>query len=228
MQDARTKLIAACQEVICSADDFREVSVRRIVAVAGTNLGAINYHFGSMEGLVAETTKLVYRRINAERLDALQRARDRASPYPPEIDEVLAALVGPSIRWSLDPASAYPVMLFFHRLSVMSHHPDQYRPVIETVEHHRVFIRCLAEIAPWFDEVEIGFRLSCALGVRTQITRQRERTAVLTRNAMDLDDPEALIRETVAAIAPMFAPPTLDAAIRTTFEKRREQATKPA
>jgi AcrR family transcriptional regulator len=194
--------------------------------VAGANVSAVNYHFGSLEGLVTATTRVVYHRLNAHRLAELQQAIDRRAPAPPAIAEILAALIGPSIRWSLDPASAYAVMVYAHRLSVMSGEPGQQSTFAADVEHLRHFIRQLRLAAPWFDETEIGFRLSCVLGVRTQMTRQRPRTQVLTGDLVNLGDAEALIGHTVAAIAPMFARPASVQAIQTPFGNRRVVATR--
>ncbi|WP_226576178.1 TetR family transcriptional regulator [Acuticoccus sediminis] len=201
------RLIAAAERVICRARVFGDVTVRRIAAEAEVNPSAIAYHFGSLEKLTAAVGARIYRRLNAERVDELQRAVDRARPQPPGIDGLVAALVGPSIRWSLDPASAYPVLTYMNRLALMADTPDSYREMIENVEHHRIFIRYLREAAPWYDEVEIGWRLNAALGVRTQVIRSRRRTAALTGGAIDLDDADTVVRHLVSVIAPMFGPP---------------------
>ena len=52
---------------------------------------------------------------------------------------------------------------------------------------------------PWFSEVDIGFRLSCLPGVRTQMTRSRVRTGELTGQALNLEDANTII--------PMLSPP---------------------
>jgi AcrR family transcriptional regulator len=169
---------------------------------------AIAYHFGSQEELITAVAERVYRRLNAERLMLLRKAVDRRAPDPPDLQEVIAALVGPSIRWAADPTSGYPVLA---RFTSMAHaHRDgaaYYSRIIEDVEHHRAFIPHLKRIAPWLDEVDIGWRLNCALGIRSQVTRSRQRTELLTDHQIDLDDPDLVIRRMVEVIAPMFARP---------------------
>jgi len=199
------RLMDACEHLLCEAEALEDLTARRIAIEANATPSAIAYHFGSQEELVAAVAERVYRRLNAERLRLLQKAVDRRAPHPPNLEEVIAALVGPSIRWSLDPTSSYPVLSHF--TSMAKTHREQaphYRRIIDNVEHHRAFIPHLQRIAPWLDEVDIGWRLNCALGIRSQVTRSRSRTEVLTNYRMNLDDPEIVITRMVEVIAPMF------------------------
>ncbi|MEQ1406390.1 TetR family transcriptional regulator [Neorhizobium sp. Rsf11] len=199
------RLMDACEHLLCEAEALEDLTARRIAIEANATPSAIAYHFGSQEELVAAVAERVYRRLNAERLRLLQKAIDRRAPDPPNLEEVIAALVGPSIRWSLDPTSSYPVLSHF--TSMAKTHREQaphYRRIIDNVEHHRAFIPHLKRIAPWLDEVDIGWRLNCALGIRSQVTRSRSRTEVLTNYRMNLDDPEIVITRMVEVIAPMF------------------------
>ncbi len=199
------RLMDACELLLCEAHALEELTARRIAIRAQATPSAIAYHFGSQEELITAVAERVYRRLNAERLSLLQKAIDRRAPNPPDIDEVIAALVGPSIRWATDPTSSYPVLSHF--TSMAHSHRDGapfYRRIIEDVEHHRAFIPQLKRIAPWLDEVDIGWRLNCALGIRSQVTRSRQRTEVLTNHQMDLDNPDLVIARMVEVIAPMF------------------------
>lgn len=201
------KLTAACEHVLRHASHPEDVTVRSIVAHAGTNIGAVNYHFGSLEKLIFYVAQRTYLQLNAERLALLQAAVKRASPDPAPAAGLIAALIGPSIRWSLDPGSNYPILRHMTSIAQSSHHPEVFRPMIEDIEHHRVFIPHFRKVAPWLSDVEIGFRISCLLGVRSQLTRNRARTEELTGHAMDLGDAEALIEHVVAATSSMFTTP---------------------
>lgn len=201
------KLTAACEHVLRHAIHPEDVTVRSIVALAGTNVSAVNYHFGSLERLIFSVAQRAYLQLNAERLALLQAAVQRARPDPAPAGDLIAALIGPSIRWSLDPKSNYPILRHMTSIAQASHHPEIFRPMIEDVEHHLVFIPHFRRIAPWLTDVEIGFRISCLLGVRSQLTRNRARTEELTDHAMDLGDAEALIAHVVAATEAMFTTP---------------------
>ncbi|MCD2173603.1 TetR/AcrR family transcriptional regulator [Rhizobium sp. C4] len=199
------RLLDACQALLCETDAHEELTTRRIAEHAQATPSAIIYHFGSREELITAVAERVYRRLNAERLALLRRAVDRRFPEPADLDEVIAALVGPSIRWAADPQSSYPVLSYFTSMA-HAHRDDtaHYRRIIEDVQHHKAFIPELKRIAPWLDEVDIGWRLNCALGIRSQVTRSRQRTELLTDHQMNLDDPELVIARMVEVIAPMF------------------------
>lgn len=199
------RLLDACEALLCETDAPEELTTRRIATHAQATPSAIVYHFGSQEELITAVAERVYRRLNAERLSLLRKAVDRRFPEPPDLEEVIAALVGPSIRWAGNPQTGYPVLAYF---TSMAHaHRDgtaHARRIIEDVEHHKAFIPHLKRIAPWLDEVDIGWRLNCALGIRSQVTRSRQRTELLTDHRMNLDDPDLVIARMVEVIAPMF------------------------
>ena len=201
------KLQAACEDLLNSAEHPDEVTVRNIAQRAGASVSAISYHFGSVEHLVFSVAQRVYLRLNAERLALLQAAIQRAHPAPARIEDLIAAMVGPSIRWSLDPTSSYGVLRHMTSLAQSSEHPEIFRPMIDDIDHHRLFVPHFRKIAPWLSDVDIGFRMSCLLGVRSQMTRNRRRTDELTNHALDLADPQVVLVHVVAATAPMFTTP---------------------
>lgn len=197
------RLQAACEALLKRAAHPEEVTVRKIAQRAGTSLGAVNYHFGSLEHLIFSVAERVYLKLNAERLALLHVAH----PAPAPVAELIVALVGPSIRWSLDPQSSYGVLRHMTTLAQSSDHPEIFRPMIEDVEHHLLFIPHFLAVAPWLTEVDIGFRISCLLGVRSQMTRSRHRTAELTGHRLDLGNAELVLSQVVAVTAPMFTAP---------------------
>ncbi|SEQ14346.1 transcriptional regulator, TetR family [Devosia sp. YR412] len=213
METASTadRLRSACEHLLRAAAHPEEVTVRSVAQRAGASLGAVNYHFGSMEQLIFSAGERVYLRLNAERLALLHTAIERAHPAPARVEDLILALVGPSIRWSLDPQSSYGVLRHMTTIAQSSDHPEIFRPMIEDVEHHLQFIPHFRKVAPWLSEVEIGFRISCLLGVRTQMTRNRRRTDELTGHKLDLADANVVLAEVVSATAPMFKlPPAPD------------------
>lgn len=200
----RARLMDACEALLGAAATLDTLTVRRVAAAAGVAPSMISYHFGSLDDLAIAVAERVYRRLNTERLHLLHQAVERAAPAPPVLDEVIAALVGPSIRWSLDPTSSYRVLSHFTALAQRGDHAARCRAIIDDVDHHRAFTQQLNRIAPWLDEVAVGWRLAAALGIRSQVTRSRDRTRVLTRDGIDLDDADTVIAHLVEVIAPMF------------------------
>lgn len=203
----RAAILDAAERLLAAAHSLDDVTVRRIAEEAAVNPAAIGYHFGSREKLVLAVTHRIYDRLNTERLTLLQAAIDRGAPGPAAIDEVLAALVGPSIRWSRDPSSGYGVFVHFDTITQRARDPAPRRAMAERVEHLEAFIPVLARAAPWFDLAEIGWRIHCALGVRHYSARSTERARILTGGVLDVDDTEEVVRWTVEVIAAMFAAP---------------------
>lgn len=208
MNPTATKLIDACERLLCEIGSIDELTARRVAMVAGTTPSSVSYHFGSQEQLIIATAERVYKRLNAERLSLLNSAVQRASPNPPALEDVIAALVGPSVRWSLDQDSRYPVLAHFTSMAQRSSAPELYRSIIEGIEHHRVFFPYFRLIAPWLSEAEIGWRMSCALGIRSQVTRSRLRNEVLTDHTIDFSNAEEVVARIVEVVAPMFRRPS--------------------
>ena len=73
-EQTRTRLLNAAREVF-SQQGFQVATVREICRRAEANVAAVNYHFGSKDGLLAEA-------LNFGALKALQLANARASECP--------------------------------------------------------------------------------------------------------------------------------------------------
>lgn len=195
-------ILNAAEMLICR-DSIDDISVRKISDIAGVSASAISYHFGSREELLMEAVRVVYRRFNAERLWLLQAATARRQPAPADLHEVIAALVGPSVRWSLDPKSSYRA--FTNLTALMQRSNDGLGTPRRRAEYIRPFVGALQAIAPWLSEGEIGFRVHAALGIRSSVTRDRARLAALTKSTFQLDDAEEVIALMISVIAPMFS-----------------------
>lgn len=208
-QPTADRILAAAETLLVASDDLDAISLRKIAGIAGVPASAISYHFGSREQLLLEAVRVIYRRFNSERLRLLQAAIDARAPEPPDLAEVIAALVGPSVRWSLDPRSSYLAFVNLTALVRRSREPQVERAFPSRVQHLRPFAQAFQRIAPWLSEAEVGFRIHSALGIRSNVVRDRKRLQLLTGNAYDLNDPDAVIGLMVGVIAPMFQQPSI-------------------
>jgi len=91
----RSAILTAAERLYADRG-FADVTLRDIVAAAGVNLAAVNYHFGSKDELIAELFVTRSLALNRERLSELRAAEERGGGRA-EITEVLRALVGPSL-----------------------------------------------------------------------------------------------------------------------------------
>lgn len=55
----REHLIATAARLISEAGSTAEITIRKIIAAAGANLNAVNYHFGSKENLIREAVRSI-------------------------------------------------------------------------------------------------------------------------------------------------------------------------
>lgn len=84
---------------------FDGTSLRMIAAAAETNLGAVNYHFATKQGLYAETFLRRFRPVNVERNRLITLARQEAGSGALPLERVLDCLLRPAY----DLAREHPV-----------------------------------------------------------------------------------------------------------------------
>ncbi|MEV4053830.1 TetR family transcriptional regulator [Amycolatopsis sp. NPDC049688] len=92
MADTRTQILDAAERLF-GERGFHGTSVRAITELAGANLAAVGYHFGSKAELLAAVARRVIEPINAAQNAELDRLLAR-TPDPPVAD-LVAAFVGP-------------------------------------------------------------------------------------------------------------------------------------
>ena len=90
--DTRTQLLDAAERLFAE-HGFRGASVRAITDLAGANLAAVGYHFGSKADLLAAVVRRVIEPINAAQSAGLDRLLAR-TPEPP-VAELVEAFAGP-------------------------------------------------------------------------------------------------------------------------------------
>ena len=88
--DAAEALFAEC--------GFHATTLRQITQSAQANLAAVNYHFGSKQGLIVAVFKRRLDALNQARLDRLAEARAEADT--PSLEAVLDAFVYPAMAFS--------------------------------------------------------------------------------------------------------------------------------
>jgi AcrR family transcriptional regulator len=193
----RTAILTAAEK-LWSERSFGEVTMRDIVSAAGVNLAAVNYHFGSKDELLAELFVSRTTVLNRERFAEL-KAAEEAGGGKASVEAILHALVGPPLRWCLNPdLHRSAAARFMTRASVETVPPIK-KIVDREFRHLQRFATALRTALPHRDEVDIYWGLHFALAMIRQTVTDSERLRKLSGGLCDLNDTDDIIRRIVAA-----------------------------
>src|SRR5436190_15508097 len=171
---------------------FSDVTLRDIVAAAGVNLAAVNYHFGSKDELIAELFVTRSLATNRERHNEL-KAAEAAGGGRANIDSILRALVGPTLRGCLGPENRRSTAArFMIRASIESVPPIR-RIKNREIDHLRKFAGAMRRALPDRSDVDIYWGLNFALAMAHHTIRESERLIKLSEGKCDLDDVEDVV-----------------------------------
>jgi AcrR family transcriptional regulator len=192
----RTAILNAAERLYADRG-FGDVTLRDIVAAAGVNLAAVNYHFGSKDELIAELFVTRSIATNRERLNELKQAEE-AGGGRAGIDAILRALVGPTLRGCLGPdRERSTAARFMIRASIESVPPIR-RIKNREIDHLRKFSAAMRRSLPDRSAVDLYWGLHFALAMAHQTVRDGERLARLSDGVCDLDDVAGIIDRVVA------------------------------
>lgn len=90
----KKKLLDATERLVVEKG-FDLVSVRDITGACKANVAAVNYHFGSREGLMDLVALHIMVPVNEERIKALEAAVLAAGGNPSPVEDLVAAYVSP-------------------------------------------------------------------------------------------------------------------------------------
>lgn len=199
----RSAILAAAERLYADRG-FGDVTLRDIVAEAGVNLAAVNYHFGSKDELIAELFVTRSLALNRERLQELRTAEEQSGGRA-EIADILRALVGPTLRGCLGPDNARSTAArFMIRVSIESV-PAIRRIRNREIDHLRKFIAAMRRSLPGLPDVELFWGLHFALAMAQQTVRDSERLTKLSEGQCDVDDVEGIVARVVSVAAMALA-----------------------
>ncbi|MET0268948.1 MAG: TetR/AcrR family transcriptional regulator [Sphingomonas sp.] len=205
-ESAKLRIFRAA-EMLVGEHGFDAVSTRDIVARAGVNVAAVNYHYGTKTRLLLEIFHTRAAELNRERGRLLRAA---VETRPGDARAILRALVEPATLWTGDDRRV--ALRFLNR--ARHEGPPEVRDTIRTdVRHLRRFVDALAAALPALPREELLWRFHFALGVlHHNQSADYARLAVLSDDGCVPDDRAALLRRLVDFIAGGFGLPPEDAA----------------
>src|SRR5690606_616026 len=202
--ETRERILNAAQALF-EQRSFTQVSVREITDAAGVGIAAINYHFGSKDGLLRALFQRAAPTLLAERKQLLKAARALEGSVAKRVRAILHALLAPVIRWSALPATQANVPFL---VRVQLDGPQEIRELGESETGHlKPFVKALHEVLPELPMVEIYWRLQFVLGIEHSLHQEVKRLESLSAGACTLEDPEAVINRVLDFVLPgMLAP----------------------
>jgi outer membrane protein, multidrug efflux system len=194
--DTRTRILDAAETLIAE-NGFRNVSLRQITGAAEVNIAAVNYHFGSREGLISQVLARVIRPINQQRLDLLSLAEARhAGPVP--LEEILEALHRPVVAEMQHSPHRTPVYLRLagRCLSEPTEHfsetlADLFREVIAR------FMAATKASLPHLDNASLFWRMHFSVGTMIYALTHEDRLPMFSEGIIEATDPEDTLRRLI-------------------------------
>lgn len=179
----RRRLLEAAEQLF-SEQGFDRVSVRDITERAQANVAAVNYHFGSREGLVEQVIARYINPVNEERIARLDVLERTAGSKSVVIEELLDAFVRPfatQVR-----RSELSERLFYKLMGRISgddvpNLPESVMGGFEAMLNR--FRRAFAKALPGLDDEELVWRIHFTVGAMVHTMAHGESLSRLTQGS---------------------------------------------
>ncbi|MEV6848358.1 TetR/AcrR family transcriptional regulator [Actinoplanes sp. NPDC051411] len=155
----RTQILDAAEQLFAERG-FRGTSIRAITNLAGANLAAVGYHFGSKAELLAAVARRAIEPINAAQSAGLDRLL--AETADPPVADLVEAFAGP--LFDEMPGGARTSRLIVTILSDPAEEMRGWTGPAEDAVRDRYFA-AFRRALPGLSERELGFRLRGILAV---------------------------------------------------------------
>lgn len=96
-ETTRERILRAAERIY-AASGFHGMSLRDVTLLAGVNLAAVNYHFGSKDKLILAMADRRITPINSERMERVKELRSRHGEQAIPLQDLVAALVDPMLK----------------------------------------------------------------------------------------------------------------------------------
>ncbi len=202
--DTKTLILDAAEQAFADLG-FDAASLRHIISVAGVNLAAVHYHFGSKEGLIEAVFARRMGPLAADRLGRLDALEAAAGGQGVPLEAILEAFVGPALRMARSPESGGPAVVRLAGRILAEPSEALQRMVFGMVEETaRRFLSALGRALPSLSPEELRWRFEFAIGCMAHVMCDpggMRKAVVGLPEACDLDE---LIGRMVAFLAAGF------------------------
>lgn len=156
--DVKAKMLTAA-EAVFAEKGHDKASLRELTSLAGVNLAAVNYHFGSKDDLVGAVFERLSSRVNRARvqdLDAYIKERAQAKAAP-QLEAIVSIFIKPYLEGDIVHQGALLARLILqHRLSPSDLTKRIIRKHFDPMA--KKFIAALSSACPGVDAAEMYWR----------------------------------------------------------------------
>lgn len=187
---------------------FDAPSIRDLTVAAGVNQAAINYHFGSKDGLIKAIFEELATPLIEERLAALDQLERQAGDAPLALETIVRVMVEPVVRRAkegVDGQRDLSKLLLI--ASSLGSKPIEHE--VETMHDELAlrFVAAMSKAAPHLSRVEVMWRYKFSLGAMLYTLSdhmQNDRLRRLSGGECNTDDPLEIIDNLVPFIVNGF------------------------
>ncbi len=207
---ARDRILAVASRLFAD-HGISGVGLRTITSDAGVNLAAVNYHFGSKEGLLEALFDQHARPIVEARLQLLEACRE-ATGRSPLLEQLLNAFLRPSF---VVGAESGPHGLAFTRLRarLAAEGEQTARRILSRAfdASSRRFVDAIDAALPGLPRAEVEWRFHFLLGTMAYTMADNGRIRTITGGSCDPGDHERALRHLIPFLAAGFRSPAVEA-----------------
>jgi len=180
-QDAKERILDVA-ELLFSNNSFASVSIRNVTAQANVNLSAVNYYFGSKQGLFQAVYVRRATEMNHERLHLLYEAAEKAEKEGRELSirEILFSLVTPTIFWLFDQEGGRSDYIKFLARAYLEQASDMANVLREEVDVFDKFVPYMMKAKPGLTLEDIYWRIHFIMGTIHHTINHIDRIAMLS------------------------------------------------
>ena len=188
---------------------FEATSLRAITAEAGANLGAVNYHFTSKDGLILAVLRRRFQPVNEHRLRLLDALEAGANGQPVAVESILEALLRPPLELISQASEGwfYPRLLAYCLTD-----PGAYlKPLMEDEFANKTqrFHDALHRACPSLSRAEVRWRLHFTTGAFIHTAGNPQLLEVTSQGLCKASDPEIVLKRIVGFCAAGFRAPSV-------------------
>ncbi|MEL6501296.1 MAG: TetR family transcriptional regulator [Cyanobacteria bacterium J06623_1] len=186
-------------ERLFAENGFAGTSLRSVIREANVNLSAVNYHFGSKEGLFRAVIARTAQPIVKAELAKLKQYQKK-SPHL-SVEEILEALLTPALEVVLNSQErSIDCARFMGRCRT---EPDAVRDIAdqEFLESQEAFLDALGRSLPDLSRTELIWKLDLVIAVLQRVLTEAKKPGSLIQD----NDPQS-IRKTVSKLVDFLAP----------------------